>query len=134
MTGENGTLSKLAEIRSKFLSGFNESAQRFDSEIRKLRETYLNELVDVALTDPRLSEVQRALAFKWGGPSTVTTSQLLEEQGAASKVADVVPLPEKWPKKKLKVSRCPACKLPVQDQNARFCSQCASPLFEFGQG
>ena len=135
MASENGTLAKLAEIRKKFLTGFEEAAQRFHSEIQKLRENYLNELVDVALTDPRLSDVQRALTLIPRGPSRLATSQVLEEQGLSpspqSSVEGAIALPEKWPQKKLKVSRCPACSTPVQDLNARFCSQCASPLFEF---
>jgi hypothetical protein len=133
LANENGTVGKVVEIRNRFLTGFREAAQTFDSEIRKLREAYLNELVDVALTDPRLSEVQRALSFKWGAPVVTTASQSLEEQGlppTLSSTESTVPLPEKWPQKRTRVARCPTCNAVVQDVNARFCSQCAFPLFE----
>ena len=129
MASDNGTLAELAEIRRKFLSGFEEAAQTFNEEVRNLRENYLNELVDVALTDPRLSEVQRALAFRAQVASPGPTSQAVAKESA---VEGAVALPEKWPQKKLKMARCPACSTPAQDLNARFCSQCASPLFAFG--
>ncbi len=120
MSVENGILAKLGEIRHKFIADFEDAAKRFDEEVRGLREAYLAELVDVALMDPRLADVQRALAFRV--PAAVAASTLAPSLATEG----LVPLPEKWPMRARK-RICPTCSTPC-DPRDRFCSQCAYPL------
>jgi hypothetical protein len=122
LTDENGILAKLVEARKNFLAGFDEAAALFRRRIQELRESYLNQVVDITLTDPRLGDVEKALSFRTSPENAVV------EPSTTTK--DMIPLAEKWPKKTLKGLACPACGVQIQDLNARFCSQCASPLLE----
>ena len=124
MAQENGVLAKLAQYRREFLEGFEAEATAFATKLRTLREDYLNKIVDATLTDPRLVDIERALAFRsaqLGGPF-----QPILPTAAGPAVA----IPEKWPMKGRK-GVCPGCGWVIPEPSARFCSQCAHPLFPF---
>jgi hypothetical protein len=130
MASENGVLAKLTGIRHAFLQDAEEAAGQYRARIRALRENYLNQVVDVTLGDPRLSEIEKALSPQ------VTMSAPAAETSPATTSEGVLhtdmttELPEKMPLKHRKAVTCPSCGSPVRDMNARFCSQCASPLFD----
>jgi len=127
MVDENGVLAKLAQYRREFLDGFEAAAKEFSGRIRALREEYLSRVVDATLTDPRLSEVEKALSFRSAQP--VASAQSTSSQQVTPASATMIALPEKWPMKGEK-QFCQACGSPL-DVNAKFCGQCAHPTFPF---
>jgi len=140
LSNGNGVLAKLAGMRQRFMTEFQAEAANFRINVQQLREKYLNEIIDVTLTDVKVSDVQRALDFfkpsqesvtviPQEGPATVLPAPPTVEPGVAVTLAS----PEKQPMKANRrpvYGTCPACNSPVWEAQAKFCSQCAYPLDE----
>lgn len=130
MATENDTVAKLAQIKQRFRDSVDVATRTYHGELRAAEEAMLNEFVDVVGKDPWVVEVRKILesrlAAESPAPSTPAPPQTTTPPG-------MVPLPEKWPKKASRIASfrfCPACRTLIQDVDARFCSQCAYPLFE----
>jgi hypothetical protein len=140
MASENGTLAKLAEIRQHFMADFHQEAARFRNRVQELREGYLNEIVDLTLTDAKVTEVQRTLDLLKPPTEKLTAASVPEQTEPLPKHADVLQPsattlapPEKQPMKTYRMNvygRCHACNAPIFEAQAKFCSQCAYPLDE----
>lgn len=137
MAVENGTVAKLVSLRQSFLASVEEARAQFVGRIKGARESYISQIVDVALGDPRLSGVEKALN-SWNQPTPQPATQPVAASGinTSSGVPGMVPLPEKWPMKR-NIARiptvygtCPSCNHPVFEPQAKFCSYCAYPLEE----
>ena len=130
--------AKLAGMRQRFMAEFQGEAARFRITVQQLREKYLNEIIDLTLTDVKVADVQRALDFfkpsqetvtviRQTGPATVLPAPAWSVPGRSS---DSAP-PEKQP---MKASRravygaCPNCNATIMEPQAKFCAQCAYPL------
>jgi hypothetical protein len=128
----NGVVAKLVSLRQGFLASVEEARSQFVVKIKDARESYLNQIVDVTLRDPRLTEVELALG-SWSPPS----QPVIPTPAAAP--PSMVPIgqsgvPEKFPMKRLKgfgvYGRCGNCNAAILEPQAKFCSQCAYPLDE----
>jgi hypothetical protein len=119
---------------------FQAEVARFRGCVQELREQYLNEIVDLTLTDVRLSEVQRVLDLFQPTQEKVTVIPEPERTAPVPTSTQVTPgtmatlaPPDKQPLKSYRVSvfgHCPACNGPLFEAQARYCSQCAYPLQE----
>jgi hypothetical protein len=129
---------KLAGIRQRFMAEFQGEAARFRVKVQQLREKYLNEIIDLTLTDVKVADVQRALDFFKTSQDTITVipqtgpATVLRTPASALPDGAVTPaLPDQLP---MKVSRravygvCPNCKAAIMEPQAKFCAQCAYPL------
>lgn len=130
--------AKLAGMRQRFMAEFQGEAARFRITVQQLREKYLNEIIDLTLTDVKVADVQRALDFFKPSQETVT---VIRQTGPATvlpapasvfpDVAVTLAPPEKQP---MKASRravygaCPNCNATIMEPQAKFCAQCAYPL------
>jgi len=131
--------AKLAGIPQRFMAEFQGETARFRINVQRLREKYLNEIIDLTLTDVKVADVQRTLDFfKQPSQETVT---VIPQTGPATVLpaptsvfpdgAVTLALPEKQP---MKVSRrvvfgaCPNCNAAIMQPQAKFCAQCACPL------
>jgi hypothetical protein len=147
----NGVLAKLAGMRQRFMAEFQGEAARFRLNVQALREKYLNEIVELTMTDPNVAAVQNALDFFRDSTEQVV---VVPPTGPASTVpavpievppADAVTLapPDKQPLKKSRTAvkmplksyrpvygSCPNCNSPIWEPQAKFCSQCAYPFGE----
>lgn len=130
MTQENGALAKLVNLRQNFLTAVQEARVEFVNRIKTLREEYLNQVVDAALGDPKLSELERALGSLMPQPQPPVAPR-------PAVTADMIPIgqsgnPEKFPMKRFRgvYGSCPNCNSPLWEPQAKFCSQCAYPLDE----
>lgn len=137
MASENGVLAKLVSLRQAFLASVQETRIQFVVKIKEARENYLNQVVDVTLGDPRLSEVERVLG-SWTQQVTVVPAppqpQLPIPREVSPGTAVMLAPPEKQPMKGQKFMAvyrtCPSCNSPIWEPQAKFCSQCAYPLEE----
>ena len=59
----NGVLAKLAGMRERFMVDFQGHAARFRMNVQETREKYLNEIIELTMTDPNVAAVQKALDF-----------------------------------------------------------------------
>lgn len=137
MAIENSVLAKLAGIRQRFMVDFQAEAARFRMNVQQQREKYLNEIVELTMTDPNVSAVQKALDFFRPSKEEVT---VIPPSGPASTVpvptevepavAATLASPEKQPMKKYRTvyGTCPNCNSPIWEPQAKFCSQCAYPF------
>ena len=131
MAENNGTIAKLTNLRHSFLVTVEEARSQFVSRIKEAREYYISQVVDVTLTDPQLSDVERALA---GATPTVTPAALIPKPESNP---TLVPIGQsgdssKFPLKRLKgvgvYGRCGNCNVAILEAQAKFCSKCAYPL------
>lgn len=140
MASENGVLAKLAGMRQRFMAEFQGEAARFRISVQQLREKYLNEIIDLTMTDVRVADVQRALDFFKPSQEKVT---IIPPSGPATllpapasvppDVAVTLAPPEKQPMKANRrpvYGTCPNCNAPIWEAEAKFCSRCAYPLDE----
>jgi hypothetical protein len=143
LASENGVIAKLAGMRQRFMAEFQGEAARFRMNVQQLREKYLNEIVELTMTDPNVSAVQKALDFfrpskdevtvvPPSGPATIVPGPTEVEPAVAATLAP----PEKQPMKAEKRLRrplygsCPNCNAAIWEPASKFCSQCAYPLDE----
>ncbi len=132
MASENGALAKLTSLRQNFLADVNDARERFVTTIKSLREAYITEVVDATLTDPQLTDVERALS------GATPTAPPAAAPAVPPPGPGMVPIgqapPEKFPMKRLKgfgvYGRCGNCNATILEPQAKFCSQCAYPLDE----
>jgi hypothetical protein len=129
MGNENGVLAKLTDVRHAFLRDAEDAAGQYRARIRELRENYLNQVVDITLGDPRLSEIERVLSPRVTASSTAEAPPATTGEGVLH-TDMTTELPEKMPLKHRKTVTCPSCGSPIRDVTSKFCSQCASPLFD----
>lgn len=139
MANGNGVLAKLAGMRERFMVDFQGHAARFRMNVQETREKYLNEIIELTMTDPNVAAVQKALDFfkpskeavvvvPPSGPATLVASPTEVDPAVAATLAP----PEKQPMKKYRTvyGSCPNCNAPIWEPQAKFCSQCAFPLTE----
>jgi hypothetical protein len=144
----NGVLAKLATLRQRHMAEFQGEVARFRINVQQLREKYLNELVELTMTDPNIAAVQKALDFfrpsreevtviSSSGPGAQPEGQAAAPTEVDPAVAATLAPPEKETMKAArKVSRrsvygsCPNCNSPIWVPGSKFCSQCAYPLDE----
>lgn len=145
MASENGVIAKLAGMRQRFMAEFQGEAARFRINVQQLREKYLNEIIDLTMTDPNVAAVQKALDFfrpskdevtvvPQTGPATLVAAPSEVEPAVAATLAP----PEKQPmkagrraySKRSVYGSCPNCNTPIWVPGAKFCSSCAYPLDE----
>ena len=130
--------AKLAGMRQRFMAEFQGEAARFRISVQRLREKYLNEIIDLTLTDVKVADVQRTLDFFKPSEETVT---VIPQTGPATVLpapTSVIPdgavtltLPEKQPMKasrRVVFGACPNCNAAIMQPQAKFCAQCAYPL------
>ncbi|MGD0175827.1 MAG: hypothetical protein ABSC50_03260 [Candidatus Bathyarchaeia archaeon] len=140
MASENNVIAKLAVMRQRFMAEFQGEAAEFRIRVQQLREKYLNEIIDLTMTDAKVAAVQQALDFFKPSRESVT---LVPPSGPATMVPeptevprDVAPTlapPEKQPMKAQRrpvYGSCPNCNAPIWEAASKFCSQCAYPLDE----
>ena len=135
----NEVVAKLGGIRGRHMAEFQGLVAEFRMSVQALREKYLNEIIELTMTDPNIAAVQKALDFfrpakeatvvvPASGPATLVTEPTEVEPAVAATLAP----PEKQPMKGRRgrpFSICPNCKRTV-DPTANFCSSCAYPLKE----
>jgi hypothetical protein len=135
---ENGTLAKLVEIRNSYFGQVQTAIDNFNGQLQGLQGKYLDQLVDAALGDPSIANIQQLLKSKVFLGHHVDPESLKTE-GAAT-IENPVPIaqsedPSKFPLKSKRTRPatvapiCPACGTQAADAGARFCSKCAAPLF-----
>ena len=140
----NGVLAKLATIRQRHMAEFQGEAARFRINVQQLREKYLNELIDLTMTDPNIAAVQKALDFFRPSKEEVTVIPPTGDATVVATPTEVNPAvavtlatPEKEPMKAAKrvprrsvYGSCPNCNSPIWVPASKFCSACAYPLEE----
>lgn len=138
---ENGTLAKLGALRLAFLTAVEEARSQFVRKIKEARENYISQVVDVTLSDPELSEVEKALSA-WNTPNplprpTIQSAATGAKANTLSDNSGLVPIgqsgvAEKFPMKTVRgltvYGRCPSCNSYILEAEAKFCSRCAYPL------
>ncbi len=122
------------------MADFQAEAGRFRGRVQELREHYLNEVVDLTMTDARVADVQRALEFFKPSQESVSVIPAPEPAPPVPVPHEVSPAeavklapPEKQPMKSYRMNvygHCPACNAPLFEAQAKYCSQCAYPLDE----
>lgn len=134
----NEVVAKLGGIRGRHMAEFQGLVAEFRMSVQALREKYLNEIIELTMTDPNIAAVQKALDFfrpakgatvvvPASGPATLVTEPTEVEPAVAVTLAP----PEKQPMKRQRrgYTICPNCKRPVEP-TSNFCSGCAYPLKE----
>lgn len=140
MANENGVLAKLAGIRKRYKVDCQAEAARFQMNLQQHREKYLNEIIDLTMTDPNLAAVQKALDFfrpsneevtivPPTGPATILGAPTEVPPAEAVKLAPPEKQPMKFQRRPVYGS-CPNCNTPIWEAQSKFCSHCAYPLEE----
>jgi hypothetical protein len=136
LSNENGTLAKLISLRQAFLASIEAARSQFVGSIKTARESYLNQIVDVTMADPQLSDVEKALST-WNPQFAVVAPNPLPPMPAVDSGMVQIGqsgVSEKFPMKKSRgvtvYGRCPSCNSYILEAEAKFCSRCAYPLDE----
>jgi len=139
LASENNVIAKLAGVKERFMAEFQGHAARFRMNVQESREKFLNEIIELTMTDPNIAAVQKALDFfkpskedvvvvPASGPATLVAPPGPVEPAVAATLATPEAVPLKA--RKRAPTTCPNCKAAVEPA-ANFCSRCAFPLREF---
>jgi hypothetical protein len=141
LASENNVVAKLAGVKERFMAEFQGHAARFRMNVQESREKFLNEIIELTMTDPNIAAVQKALDFfkpskeavvvvPASGPATLVAAPVEVESAVAVTLAPPEKEGLKARKRPAVPSSCPNCRTPILEASANFCSRCAYPLIE----
>ena len=106
----------------------------FVAKIKDTREEYINQVITIALGDPKLSNLEKVLSSWTEKQEQVTVVQPPGPPAVIPLPTETeypVQAPDKQPMKgtrRVVYGRCPNCNSVIFEAGSKFCSQCATPL------